>query len=184
MALDVPDLADDRIRLRPPALTDVDAITAAVQDPAIPRFTRIPSPYRRADAVTWVGAAASAWRRGAEAGFVIVERDTEVVLGGIGVHQLGGTDGPPFVGYWVAATARGQGIATRALRLVVAWAFGRLGLEQLTAWVYADNPVSPRVLEAVGFRRDPGEPAPIAHATGARAAHHFTLARDDAVLVG
>ena len=184
MALDVPDLADDRIRLRPPALTDADAITAAVQDPAIARYTRIPSPYRRADAVTWVGAAASAWRRGDEASFVIVECGTEVLLGGIGVHQLRSTGAPPFVGYWVAAAARGQGVATRALRLLVAWAFGPLGLEQLTAWVFVDNPVSPRVLEAVGFRRDPGEPAAIDHATGARPAHHFTLARADAVLAG
>ena len=177
MTLEVPDLADDRIRLRPPALTDVDAITAAVQDPAIPRFTRIPSPYRREDAVAWVGAATSAWRRGDEAGFVIVECGTEALLGGIGVHQLHGTDGQPFVGYWVAAAARGRGVATRALRLVVGWAFGPLGLEQLTAWVFTDNPVSPRVLEAVGFRRDPGEPAALAHAAGPRPAHHFTLGR-------
>ncbi len=182
MTLDVPELADDRIRLRPPALTDVDAITAAVQDPAIPRFTRIPSPYQRADAVAWVGAATSAWRRGDEAGFVIVECGTEALLGGIGVHQLRGTDGPPFVGYWVAAAARGRGVATRALRLVVGWAFGPLGLDQLTAWVFSDNPVSPRVLEAVGFRRDPGEPAALAHATGPRPAYHFTLARADAVV--
>ncbi|HEV2308887.1 MAG TPA: GNAT family N-acetyltransferase [Acidimicrobiia bacterium] len=180
MVLAVPDLADDRLRLRPPALTDVDAITLAVQDPAIARFTRIPAPYGRADAVAWVGAATSAWRRGDEAGFVIVERDSDTLLGGIGVHQLRGTDGHPFVGYWVAAPARGQGVATGALRLVVGWAFGTLGLERLTAWVYTDNPVSPRVLEAVGFRRDVGEPAPLAHATGPRPAHHFTLTRVDA----
>ena len=180
MVLAVPDLADDRLRLRPPALTDVDAITAAVQDPAICRFTRIPAPYGRADAVAWVGAATSAWRRGDEVGFVIVERDSDTLLGGIGVHQLRGTDGHPFVGYWVAAAARGHGVATGALRLVVGWAFGTLGLERLTAWVYVDNPVSPRVLEAVGFRRDAGEPAALAHATGPRPAHHFTLARVDA----
>jgi RimJ/RimL family protein N-acetyltransferase len=181
MALDVPDLADDRIRLRPPVPADVDALTSAVQDPAIPRFTRIPSPYTRDDAVAWVGAATSAWRRGEEAGFVIVGRDTDTLLGGIGVHRLRSVDDSPFIGYWVAAAARGQGVATRALRLVVAWAFGPLGLDRVTAWVYADNPVSPRVLERVGFRRDAGEPAALAHATGPRPAHHFTLERVDAL---
>ena len=176
MALAVPNLADDRIRLRPPALTDVDAVTAAVQDPAIPRFTRIPSPYRREDAVAWVGAATSAWRRGDEAGFVIVDRVADTLLGGIGVHRLASTEERPFVGYWVDPAARGQGVATRAVRLVVGWAFAGLGLDEVTAWVYADNPVSQRVLERVGFVRDP-EPAPLAHAAGPRPAFRFRHAR-------
>lgn len=54
MRLDVPDLADEVVRLRPPALADVDAITAECQDPEIPRFTRIMSPYGREDAVRFV----------------------------------------------------------------------------------------------------------------------------------
>ena len=166
MPLDVPDLADDVIWLRPPALADVDAITAAVQDPAIPRFTRIPSPYTRDDAVAWVGSATAGWQRGDQAGFVIVDRATEALVGGIGVHQLDTRAGPPFVGYWVDAAARGRGVATRAVRLVVGWALGPLGLTQLTAWVYADNAVSPRVLERVGFRRDPGAPELLPHAAG------------------
>jgi RimJ/RimL family protein N-acetyltransferase len=175
--LDVPDLADDAVRLRPPALGDVDAITAAVQDPAIPRFTRIPSPYARDDAVAWVGAATAGWQRGDQAGFVIVDRATEALVGGIGVHQLDARAGPPFVGYWVDAAARGRGVATRAVRLVVGWALGPVGLTELTAWVYADNEVSPRVLERVGFRRDPGAPELLAHAAGSRPAYAFRLDR-------
>ena len=151
MALDVPDLADDRIRLRPPVPADVDAITAAVQDPAIPRFTRIPSPYTRDDAVAWVGAATTRVARAARRPASSSSGATpSTLLGGIGVHQprrrrrtpSSATGSPP----------RHAARASRHARCVSSsrWAFGPLGLEQVTAWVYADNPVSPRVLEASG----------------------------------
>jgi hypothetical protein len=49
-----PELADDAIRLRPPAPEDVDAITRACQDPDVQHFTFVPSPYRTAHARDWI----------------------------------------------------------------------------------------------------------------------------------
>ena len=54
------------------------------------------------------------------------------------------------VGYWVAAPARGRGIAAAATALLVDWAFDQ-GIERIQANVLAGNEASRRVLEAIGF---------------------------------
>jgi RimJ/RimL family protein N-acetyltransferase len=149
--LTVPRLEDDVIALRPPAPGDVDAITDACQDPEIPRWTRVPSPYTRAHAIEFVERSARTWEEGTDAAFVITDATTGVLLGAIGVHRFGGEDGGPEVGYWLAHDARGRGIATRALRLVADWARRELGVRLL---LQADvrNATSRRVAEKVGFR--------------------------------
>jgi RimJ/RimL family protein N-acetyltransferase len=73
MPLAVPSLADPVLLLRVPEARDIDAITAACQDPDIPRFTRIPSPYDRSHAELWVARAGGGWEAGTEAAFVIVD---------------------------------------------------------------------------------------------------------------
>jgi RimJ/RimL family protein N-acetyltransferase len=169
MALTVPDLHDDLIRLRPPAPDDVAALTAALQDPEISRFTMIPSPYTAADAVAFVARADAEWRAGTRANFLIVSADDDGLLGGIGLHEEEPSGDRPF-GYWVAAPARRRGVATRAVRLFVDWAFGTLGLPRLHALVFTDNPVSSHLLERAGFRCEGPAPVAIAHATGRRSA--------------
>jgi RimJ/RimL family protein N-acetyltransferase len=149
--LTVPRLADDMITLRPPAPDDVDAITDACQDPEIPRWTRVPSPYTRAHAIDFVERSARMWDSGTDAAFVITDPETGDLLGAIGVHRFGGEDSGPEVGYWLARDARGRGVATRALRLVVDWARRELGVRLL---LQADvrNGASRRVAEKTGFR--------------------------------
>jgi RimJ/RimL family protein N-acetyltransferase len=58
------------------------------------------------------------------------------------------------IGYWVSATARGQGICTRALRLLARWALEELELQRLDLITDPDNVASQRVAEKVGFRRE------------------------------
>ena len=127
----VPRLDDGVVALRPPTAGDVDAITEACQDPEIPRWTRVPSPYTRAHAVDFVERSVRMWDQGTDAPFVVVDAESGVLLGAIGVHRFGGEDGGPEVGYWLGHSARGRGVATRALRLVSDWVCGALGLRLL-----------------------------------------------------
>ena len=55
------------------------------------------------------------------------------------------------VGYMVDPPFRGRGVATAALRLVVAHAFGELRLHRLDAGAMPSNMGSQRVLEKAGF---------------------------------
>ena len=56
------------------------------------------------------------------------------------------------IGYWVAADARGRGIATRATRLLADWARDELGLTRIEILPHKDNAPSRRVAEKLGFR--------------------------------
>ena len=51
------------------------------------------------------------------------------------------------------AAAQGQGIASEALRAVCEYAFIRVGVKAINAYVLADNGGSVRVLEKAGFMR-------------------------------
>src|SRR3954454_7835082 len=47
-------LTDGVITLHHPTMDDVDAICAGAQDPEVPKWTNVPSPYTRGDAIWWV----------------------------------------------------------------------------------------------------------------------------------
>src|SRR5436190_22510813 len=53
-SVELPTLTDGIVTLRPKRPEDADAITAACQDPEIPRWTLVPSPYTREHAVEWI----------------------------------------------------------------------------------------------------------------------------------
>jgi RimJ/RimL family protein N-acetyltransferase len=138
-------LEDDVVLLRPFEQGDVPAIVAACQDPEIPRWTAVPSPYTEADARAWL-------ESDEEETFAIVHKSTGELLGSIGVRYSG--SGVGEVGYWVKREARGGGVATRALALVARWALEErhLGRFQLRADV--ENEASQRVAEKAGFVRE------------------------------
>ena len=57
------------------------------------------------------------------------------------------------VGYWVAATAAGRGVASRALGLIVQRAFGELRLHRLQAETTLTNDASAHILIRAGFEQ-------------------------------
>jgi RimJ/RimL family protein N-acetyltransferase len=64
-------------------------------------------------------------------------------------------EGCAEVGYWVAADARGRGIATAATRAAARWAFDTVPeLARLQLRADVENPASNRVAEKAGFTRE------------------------------
>jgi ribosomal-protein-alanine N-acetyltransferase len=57
------------------------------------------------------------------------------------------------VGYWLAESAQGQGLATDALREATALVFGALRLHRMQAETLTHNERSKRVLQRVGFEK-------------------------------
>jgi RimJ/RimL family protein N-acetyltransferase len=56
------------------------------------------------------------------------------------------------LGYWLVERARGSGIGTKAVSLLVEWALGPPQLRAVEAFVADDNIPSRRLLERIGFR--------------------------------
>jgi len=138
-------LADDVILLRPFTDGDVPAIVAACQDPEIPRWTSVPTPYTEADARAWLASTE-------EETFAIADAASDEVLGSIGVRYFDGGVGE--VGYWVRREARGRGVATRALELIARWALLEKGLGRFQLRADVANEPSKRVAEKAGFVRE------------------------------
>jgi RimJ/RimL family protein N-acetyltransferase len=157
--MDLPTLRDGNLVLRPKRAEDADAIAAACQDPEIPRWTLVPSPYTRADAEAYIASSAEDAAAGRAAHLLAVDARDGRLLGSFGVMELDREPGYGEIGYWVAAAARGRGVATRAVRMLADWARAELGLTTIEILPHRDNAASRRVAEKAGFR-DTGESKP------------------------
>jgi RimJ/RimL family protein N-acetyltransferase len=142
------ELRDEELLLRPLTEEDVPAVVAACQDPDLARFIPgFPSPYTESHARIWIES-----RPDLETArtFLIVDATRGALYGAIEVRlgELGS------IGYWIAAEARGRGIATRATRLLAKWAVTEGGVERLELTTHPANVASQRVAEKAGFTRE------------------------------
>jgi len=148
-----PPLAAGGLALRGFVTGDVPAMTAACQDPEIPRWTHVPSPYREQDALQFFSYAAEACDAGRELHMAITAKEDDRLLGTVGLES-GAEPAIAELGYWVAAPARGRGVATRAVKLLSGWAIRELGIERVELLAHPGNEASQRVAAATGFTRE------------------------------
>lgn len=142
------ELSDGDLLLRPWTEDDVPALVAECNDPEIQRWIPvIPSPYTEADALAFVRGEV----RPLEHSFAITL--DYLVVGAIGM-KVNSVDYRGRIGYWVAASARGRGVCTRALRILAGHALGELGLQRVDLITDPENLASQRVAEKVGFQRE------------------------------
>lgn len=146
-----PGLTDGVVALRRWRLTDADWYADAAHDPEIQRYTTESPTLTAAEVRAAIAALAD---QPDTVGLVVCGAATGQRLGNIALrHDT--TVGE--VSYWVAASARGRGVAVRALRLFSDWAFGVLGLSEIRLWTHADNVASRLVAERAGYRRAPDD---------------------------
>ena len=103
---------------------------------------QIPQPYRLADARAYI--------RGIGAtSYAITDAVTGRVLGSVGIGPI--EHGTGEIGYWLRADARGHGVTTRALLLLVRAALARPEVFRVQLRAAADNVASRKVAERAGF---------------------------------
>jgi RimJ/RimL family protein N-acetyltransferase len=126
---------------------------ALADDPDVVRFTRVPAGADETFARGWIRRYQGGWQDGSRAGFAIRGRDAGF-LGFAGFVELDLEHGEGEIGYMVTPSARGRGIAPRALELLTRWGFDELGLIRLELRIDVENPASERVAERTGYLRD------------------------------
>ena len=80
------------------------------------------------------------------------DRGTDEIVGSVMLQPLVGHADEVELGYHVASTRWGEGIATEAARAVLNYGSLVLGLNRIVAAVHVDNPASRTVVERLGFR--------------------------------
>ena len=137
----------ERLLLRPGFPEDAEALAAAIADQGILRnLSTAPSPFTLRDAQAFLVQP----RDPVLPSFVILERTDGAprLVGacGLGRRQSGAVE----LGYWIARSQWGRGIATEACSALIEIAKA-LGLPALEGSYFTDNPASGRVLEKLGF---------------------------------
>jgi [ribosomal protein S5]-alanine N-acetyltransferase len=152
---DVPVLTDGVVTLRAHTLGDADRIVEQCTDPQSVAWTMVPVPYGRPQAVEWVQVVVPAgWVTEADQHFA-VEVDGRFA-GSVGLRPE--AHGPAEVAYGLHPDARGSGVATRAVQLLLDWAFEERGHTVVTWRAGVGNWASRRVAWAGGFRFGPTVP--------------------------
>ena len=150
---EVPTLQYGLIALREPEERDITPIFEGVQDPLIPRFTRIPANYQMANAEHYV-------RERSPNGFTM-QTEIQLVLeydgnfaGAVSFHTLVLDEAKAEIGYWITANARGKGIATAATKLLTGYGFEKIGFQRIEALVVESNKPSLKVLSNAGYLQE------------------------------
>jgi RimJ/RimL family protein N-acetyltransferase len=138
------------VALVPLAREHLPAVEALFDDPDVLRFTRLPEPPPPDFAETWLDLYERGRRDGTREGFAVVEEGE--FLGLALAPRIEREARTAELGYIVAPSARGRGVATTALRLLTEWAFAELGALRLELLVGVENHASKRVAERNGYR--------------------------------
>ncbi len=160
---------------RLPTFDDVPALVEACQDPDIPRWTTVPSPYGDDEGREFVEFSLDEWghRRGLEL-LITPGQDHPLsdlpLLGACGA-RLDWAGDQAGTGYWIHAAARRQGVARGALGGMCRWLID-LGFKRIEAEVMVGNAGSCRTLESVGFRLEGTRRSLAAGRCGTGAARH------------
>jgi ribosomal-protein-serine acetyltransferase len=73
------------------------------------------------------------------------------LIGAIDLHDVDWRNGCARIGYWLTRDQTGQGIMSRAVHLMVEYAFDALDLHRLEIHVATENHASRRIPERLGF---------------------------------
>ena len=144
-------LRDEVVLLRAWRVEDRERVVAVLQDPDIPRWTSVPSPYRQGHYDAWMEVQHEQLAAGVGLHFLVVDMAGQL-LGAAGVQR---TEAAPDIGYWCVREHRGQGYTTRAVRLLAAHVRA-LGFQRVDIYVHEENTASQRVAAAAGFTRIAG----------------------------
>jgi RimJ/RimL family protein N-acetyltransferase len=152
--LDSLPLTDGVIALRLFALSDATAIAQACRDPEIPRWTFMPESLTVPQARAWIERAADGLQQARVVRLAIVDARDGAFLGQVGIGDLDWDQQVGEIFYWTVATDRRRGVATRATKLLAAWAFEVIQLARIEITVDPANSASQGVAQAAGFTRE------------------------------
>ncbi|MGO1592303.1 GNAT family N-acetyltransferase [Ancrocorticia sp.] len=126
-------LETDSLSLTVPQPGDADELTALCQDPEIQKWTTVPVPYERKDAVAFIeDVVLPGWEKDSPTWFIRSTTTNSAqsdILGAIGLTKHADTIAE--IGFWLAPESRGRRIMTDAVQRVVDYGFDEMGLEAI-----------------------------------------------------
>jgi ribosomal-protein-alanine N-acetyltransferase len=141
---------DEHLVLRPWQSKDTATVRAAFGCPDIQRWhlRRLDSDDEARDWITyWSGR----WTDESAASWAIVRSTDDQAVGQVGLRMIVLSEASAHLSYWVLPTARGEGVAVRAVHALTSWAFGTLRLNRLSLVHSIANRASCRVAQKTAY---------------------------------
>lgn len=158
-----PTIQTPRLTLRHFRADDAPAMLRELSDVEVARETlNIPHPYSMARAEEFLADIPKRFEAGKGVVWAIVERAPDAgvadaagsaLIGAVGLN-LTRAHRRAELGYWIAKSRWGQGIATEASRAVIAYGFDALRLHRIDAHHFVENPASGAVMRKLGMQRE------------------------------
>jgi RimJ/RimL family protein N-acetyltransferase len=153
---DVPTLTDGEITLRAHRLSDVDEMVVQCTDPESIRWTTVPTPFGRDDAVEYITKGVpKAWGTREDLNFAIETTHADGLRkfsGSIALRPM--PVGVAEIAFGLHPGARGRGVCSRAVKLLLDWGFRQPDIEVVVWYAHVGNWGSWRVAWANGFSYD------------------------------
>ncbi len=144
-----------RIRIRKLQPADAPSIYQGIRHKAVARWMpTVPHPYPKNAAAAFIRRSHREWKAGKAYHFGIALRETDEVIGGIGLNNVERKNNDAELGYWIGKDYWGKGLTAEATKLVLQFGFHQLKLHRIWAKLFEENKKSARVLEKAGLRRE------------------------------
>lgn len=158
----IPEIETDRLRLRLPKASDVDAhIAFRISD----RSKGVGGPFDAASAYNHLEGVIGQWQLRGYGRWMVADKATDEPFGLVGIYNA--YDWPePEIGWSLYDTAEGKGIAFEAALLSRTYAYETLGWSRIVSLIMPDNTRSIALAERMGCINE-------------KAFHHPTLGQLD-----
>lgn len=145
-----PHLDTARLRLRPVAPDDREAIATHLSDRDVSRWlVRVPHPYSLDDAGAFIAQSQLTARAGSAFTLALTTLDgADRLIGVVALHSM---DMTPEFGYWLGRPFWGQGLMGEAVEATLAWAFDHLAIDEVRAGAFVGNHASLAIQHRQGF---------------------------------
>ncbi|MFJ2032628.1 GNAT family N-acetyltransferase [Streptosporangium sp. NPDC087985] len=147
-------LSDGVVRLTPLTAADADDYHALQSLPEVVAHSVRPQSSDPAESEAFCRMAAMRWLAGERAEIAIRDARTDAFAGHLQFSSIVPPLGQAMTGYSTLPEFRGRRLTTRAVILLVEWAFTHTSLARIIAGTSPDNLASQRVLESAGFTRE------------------------------
>jgi len=141
----------DRLRFATWVQEDWRAFQEIATDPLVVRYLGTGEPWPDERVQEFVARQCENWEKYRICLWKLLPKDSDTLIGICGLQHL--PEGPDVeIGWWLAPSHWGQGLATEAARRAMAYGFEVSNLERIVAIAQAANRDSLRVMERIGMR--------------------------------
>lgn len=146
-------LETERLKLRQWTLEDVSRVAPIYADADVMRYIGAGLPYSHEQTAQGMAKTIEQYRKLGYGMWAAEFKDSGEIVGQCGLKYWGAFE-EIEIGYLLAKTYWGQGLAIEAAEAVKDYAFEQLKLDSLIAVIYAENLASIRVAEKLGMQLD------------------------------